>query len=91
MAEAAEPLHYMVKNLKKLKDSSEIQDKCQLINNVESNTDDLIHQLIVDLFEKEPDVKQVIIRKDIYSLMENIVDKQRDMSNLILEIVLKHT
>jgi uncharacterized protein len=88
MAEAAEVLQYLLQNLKTLKDSQLVNDKYALIHNIETNTDELLNQLMVDLFQKEDDVKQVILRKDVYNLM---VDRHRDMSNIILEIVLKHT
>ncbi len=91
MTEAAEPLHDLIANLKSLKDSQVASDKCALIQNVEGNTDDLLNQLLVTLFQQEPDVKQVILRKDVYNLMEKIVDRQRDISNTVLEIVLKHS
>lgn len=91
MAEAAEHLQFLIKNLKTLKDSQLVHDKCALLNNIETNTDELLSQLMVDLFQQESDVKQVILRKDVYNLMESIVDRHRDMGNLILEIVLKHS
>jgi uncharacterized protein len=91
MEEAAEHLQFLIQNLKTLKDSQAVHDKCALLNNVENNTDELLNQLLLELFEKESDVKQVILRKDVYNLMESIVDRHRDMGNLILEIVLKHS
>ncbi len=91
MVDAAEQLHYMLTNLKSLKDIQQVHDKCALINNIETHTDELLSSLLVSLFEREPDVKQVILRKDVYNLMESIVDRHRDMGNIILEIVLKHT
>jgi uncharacterized protein len=91
MAEAAEHLYFLLKSLKSLKDSQMVQDQCALISNIESNTDDLLNHLMVALFRDEPDVKQVILRKDVYQLMESIVDRHRDMGNIILQIVLKHS
>ncbi len=91
MAEAAEYLQFLVQHLKTLKDSQQVHDKSALLHNVESNTDELLSHLLVELFQKESDVKQVILRKDVYNLMESIVDRHRDMGNIILEIVLKHS
>lgn len=91
MVEAAEPMYYLINNLKSLKDSQVVHDKCALLHNVENSTDELLSQLLLELFAQEPDVKQVILRKDVYNLMEDIVDSHRDMGNILLEIVLKHT
>ncbi len=91
MVEASEQLHFLLKNLKTLKHLQQVSDKCALLQNVENNTDELLNQLLVDLFQKEHDVKQIILRRDVYELMENIVDRHRDMGNIILEIVLKHS
>lgn len=91
MAEASEHVHYLIQHLKSLKNSQHVHDKAALLHNIENNTDELLNQLMVELFEKEPDVKQVILRKDVYNLMEGIVDKQRDIGNILLEIVLKHS
>lgn len=91
MTQAAEHLQYLVRNIKTLKDSQEVHDKCALLHNIESNTDELLSQLLVQLFQKEDDAKQVILRRDMYNLMESIVDRHRDIGNIILEIVLKHS
>lgn len=90
MAEAAEPLHDMLKHLKSLSNTQAVGAQCALISNIENTVDELMSQLLVRLFADEPDAKSVILRRDIYNLLEKIVDRQRDMANLILEIVLKH-
>lgn len=91
MVEAAEALHFLVCNLKTLRDSQQVHDKCALINNIETNTDELLTQLMIQLFQQEPDAKQVMLRRDLYDRMESIVDRHRDAGNIILEIVLKHS
>lgn len=91
MVEASDVVNDLVKNLKKLKDSKPIHDKCALIHNIEANTDKLLNQLTVDLMQYENDFKQILIRKEVYALMESIVDRHRDVANTILEVVLKHS
>jgi uncharacterized protein len=91
MVEASDEVHTLMMGLKKLKDTKSIHDKCALIHNIESNTDKLLNQLTIDLYHFEDDFKKILIRKEIYSLMESIVDKHRDVSNVILEVVLKHS
>jgi uncharacterized protein Yka (UPF0111/DUF47 family) len=91
MVEASDVLHTLVNNLKTLKNSKSINDKCALINNIEANTDQLLNHLTIDLYEYENDFKKILIRKEMYGLMESIVDKHRDVANVILEVVLKHS
>lgn len=91
MVEASDVIHAMVKGLKKLKDSKSIHDKYALIHNIEANTDFLLNQLTFDLYQYENDFKKILIRKEAYNLMERIVDMHRDVANVIIEIVLKHS
>jgi predicted phosphate transport protein (TIGR00153 family) len=91
MVEASDVINDLVKNLKKLKDSKPVHDKCALIHNIEANTDQLLNQLTIDLYQYENDFKQILIRKEMYGLMESIVDRHRDVANIILEVVLKHS
>jgi len=91
MVEASDVVHDLMIALRKLKNSRPIHDKCALIHNIESNTDQLLNQLTYDLYQYENDFKKLLIRKEIYGLMEAIVDRHRDVANVILEIVLKHS
>lgn len=91
MVEASDVVNTLVKSLKTFKDSKPIHDKCALIHNIEANTDKLLNQLTIDLYQYENDFKKILIRKEVYGLMESIVDRQRDVANVILEIVLKHS
>ncbi|MBS0289970.1 MAG: DUF47 family protein [Proteobacteria bacterium] len=91
MVEASDVVHDLVINLKKIKDSKPVHDKCALIHNIEANTDQLLNQLTIDLYHYENDFKQILIRKEMYNLMESIVDRHRDVANVILEVVLKHS
>ncbi|HRE32839.1 MAG TPA: DUF47 family protein, partial [Candidatus Berkiella sp.] len=91
MVEASDVVHTLMKGLKTLKDSKPVHDKCALIHNIEANTDQLLNQLTIDLYQYENDFKKILIRKEIYGLMEGIVDRHRDVANVILEVVLKHS
>lgn len=91
MVEASDVVHTLMKSLKTLKDSKPIHDKCALIHNIEANTDTLLNQLTIDLYQYENDFKKILIRKEVYGLMESIVDRHRDVANVILEVVLKHS
>lgn len=91
MVAVSDVVHTLVKDLKKLKNSTFVHEKCALIHNIEADTDELLNQLTYDLYQYENDFKRILIRKDVYSLMESIVDKHRDVADVILEVVLKHS
>jgi uncharacterized protein Yka (UPF0111/DUF47 family) len=91
MVEASVILFDIVKSLNKIKNTKPINEKCGLIHNIESNTDVILNQLTIDLYNQENDFKKVLVRREVYNLMENIVDRHRDVSNIIIEIVLKHS
>lgn len=91
MVEASDVVHSMIVHLNNMKDSKAIHVKCALIHNIESNTDRLLNQLTIELYKNEDDFKQILIHKELYALLESIVDKHRDLANIILEIVLKHS
>lgn len=91
MVEVSDILKDIVKSLNKIKNTKPIHEKCSMIHNIEGKTDVVLTQLTIDLYEQENDFKKVLIRKEVYNLMENIVDRHRDVSNVILEIVLKHS
>lgn len=90
MVEASEPLADLLRDLKSLKDLPLVQAKCALIHNVETQTDALLNGLLLKLYQGESDVKQIIFRRDIYALMEKVVDRHRDVAGVLLEIVLKN-
>lgn len=91
MVEISDLIHDLMKSLKTLKDSRQLHDKYSLIHNIEANTDTLLTQLMLELYQSENDFKKILIRKEVYGLMENIVDRHRDVANVIIEIALKHS
>lgn len=47
-------------------------------------------ELLRDLYSGRRDPLQVIIVKDLYELMEKIIDRCRDAGNVVLQIALKN-
>jgi uncharacterized protein Yka (UPF0111/DUF47 family) len=47
--------------------------------------------LYKDLFSGKHDALQVIALKDLYELLEKIIDRCRDAGNVIAHIALKHS
>jgi uncharacterized protein Yka (UPF0111/DUF47 family) len=72
-------------NLEKVK---ELNDKLQF---VESEADDHMMALYKDLFDGRHEPLQVIVLKDLYELLEKVIDRCRDAGNVIAHIALKHS
>lgn len=81
----------MVEALNKSKASKMIIEKTDLLLDLESKGDDLLAELLVDLFSKETSARELILRKDIYDMLEKVIDRYRDAGNIAVEIVLKHS
>ncbi len=60
------------------------------INNIENMSDKVFHRALFDLFNGEYDAKDVIKLREIYELLETVMDKAEDVSNTIEAIVVKH-
>ena len=72
-------------NLEKVKD---LNDKLQFL---EGEADKLMLVLYKDLYSNRSDPIQVMVLKDLYELLEKIIDRCRDAGNVISHIVLKNS
>ncbi len=72
-------------NLEKVKD---LNDKLQFL---EGEADNHMMALYKELFTGKHDPIQVIVLKDLYELLEKIIDRCRDAGNVIAHIALKNS
>lgn len=79
-----------VLELRDMKNLRRITDAMVDINSVENQADEIFDLSIEDLFEHEPDAKEVIKKREIYQVMEIITDKCEDASNVIESIIIKY-
>jgi hypothetical protein len=47
--------------------------------------------LLRDLYSGKHDALRVVILKDLYELMEKVIDRCRDAGNVVLQIALKNS
>jgi uncharacterized protein len=81
----------LVKSLRKgmnLDKVKELNDKLQFL---ESEADDHMMSLYKDLFGGRHEPLQVIALKDLYELLEKVIDRCRDAGNVIAHIALKNS
>ena len=81
----------LVKSLRKgmhLEQVKDLNDKLQFL---ESEADNHMMSLYKDLFSGKHDAVQVIALKDLFELLEKVIDRCRDAGNVIAHISLKHS
>ena len=59
------------------------------LQKTESEADDLIIHVLEDLYSGKHDATKVMALKDLYELLEKVVDRCRDAGNVVAHIVLK--
>src|SRR5213595_138773 len=89
--QAAEVVLAMVKELRKGTDAATTREKNARLQTIEGDADKLELDLLRDLYHGEYDPKQIIFLRDLYELLEKVIDRCRDAGNVILQVVLKHS
>jgi uncharacterized protein Yka (UPF0111/DUF47 family) len=91
IVEEADGMKIMVEGLLNGMKTKQIIEKAQLLDQLENKGDEVLSDLLVILVRDAPDTKQLILRKDIYDLLERVIDVYRDAAGVALQIALKHT
>jgi hypothetical protein len=61
------------------------------LQTIESEADNLMLQLLAELYSGGHPPLTVVIVKDLYELLEKVVDRCRDVGNVVANVVLKHS
>jgi uncharacterized protein Yka (UPF0111/DUF47 family) len=81
----------LVKSLRQGMDLERVKDLNDKLQLVESEADTHMMSLYKDLFSGKHEPLQVIVLKDLYELLEKVIDRCRDAGNVIANIALKHS
>ena len=81
----------MVKQLRKKPAIDYIKKLNAQLQQTESEADDLILSMLEDLYSGKHDGAKVLALKDLYELLEKIIDRCRDAGNVVTHIVLKYS
>lgn len=87
---AAEEVLAMVKELRKGTDAATARERNARLQMIEGEADKLELELLRDLYHGDYDPKQIIFLRDLYNLLEKVIDRCRDAGNIILQVVLKY-
>ena len=81
----------MVKLLRGKVSVEKIKEMNAQLQKVEGDADKLILEILGDLYSGRHDTTKVMVLKDLYELLEKVVDRCRDAGNVINHIVLKNS
>lgn len=91
LEEAVEIIVQMLKELRDQFHVEKISGQNASLQRVEGAADKLILDLLRDLYRRKQEPVKVVILKDLYELLEKVVDRCRDAGNIISQIVLKNS
>ena len=89
--QAAETVLAMVKQLRKGTDAATAREMNAKLQSIEGEADKLELDLLRDLYQGDYETKQIIFLRDLFELMEKVVDRCRDAGNIVLEVALKYS
>jgi predicted phosphate transport protein (TIGR00153 family) len=87
VVQCCETLHEALSNLRGFKDLDRFVIE---VHRLENEGDRLARSAIADLFDDGAKAMEVLKWKDIYSLLEDTIDKCEDVAQMIERIVVKH-
>ena len=91
LEQATDTVLAMVKQLRRMQEIEKIKQLNERLQVIEGEADKLMIELLRDLFSGRHDTLKVIALKDLYELLEKVIDRCRDAGNVINHIVLKHS
>jgi uncharacterized protein Yka (UPF0111/DUF47 family) len=88
--EATSTIVQMVKKLRNIAHIEEVKDLNIKLQRVEGEADKYMLELLRELY-KTNDGMKIVIAKDLYELLEKVVDRCRDAGNVVSQIILKNS
>jgi len=90
MIKATDVVLDMIKQLHKLQDLERIKELNDKLQYVEGEADSLMMELLKDLYSGKYEALRAIVIRDLYELIEKVVDRCRDVGNVVINVVLKN-
>jgi uncharacterized protein len=91
LEQATEIVLELVKSLRNGMDLEKVKDLNEKLQFLEGEADKHMMVLYKDLFSGSHEAVQVIALKDLYELLEKVIDRCRDAGNVIAHIALKNS
>jgi uncharacterized protein Yka (UPF0111/DUF47 family) len=91
MEKATEAVHQMVKQLDAIDDMEKMKALNDKLQYVEGEADKVMNELLRELYSGKYDALRAIVLRDLYELIEKVIDRCRDVGNVVMYIVLKNS
>jgi hypothetical protein len=91
MEQATDVVLVMVKQLRDMKHLEKIREVSDKLQYLEGEADQLMMNLLKDLYSGRYDALRAIVIRDLYELIEKVIDRCRDAGNVVMHIVLKNS
>ena len=91
LQQATDTIHSMTKQLRHGHHLEKMKEQNDKLQYVESQADELILELYKELYSGKYQPLQALLMKDLYELLEKVIDLCRDAGNVIYHIVLKNS
>jgi hypothetical protein len=91
LVQATDVVREMVRSLRRGANLEEIHTLNDKMQYLEGEADKAVMELLQGLLNGEHDPIKVIVLKDLYELLEKVIDRCRDVGNVISHIVLKNS
>ena len=91
LEQATEAVSIMVRSLRKHSHGENLQQTYERLQTIEGDADKLMTDLLRDLYNGDIQAKEMMILKDVYEMLEKVIDRCRDAGNIVFQIVLKYS
>jgi uncharacterized protein Yka (UPF0111/DUF47 family) len=88
---ATDTIVLMIRQLRQGYELEKMKEQNDRLQYVEGEADKLMLDLYRDLYSGRHDAVKVVMLKDLYELLEKVIDRCRDAGNVIYHIVLKNS
>lgn len=86
----AEAMKALVEELTSKRGRGQVMKQVAVLRDLEHEGDRILSELMGKLFAEENDIKSLILHKDLYDVLEKVIDYYRDVASIAVQIVLKH-
>ena len=91
MAKATDVVLDMIKQLHAMEDLEKIKALNDKLQYIEGEADKHMMDLLRELYSGKYEAIRAIVIRDIYELIEKVVDRCRDVGNVVMQIILKNS
>jgi uncharacterized protein Yka (UPF0111/DUF47 family) len=91
MNKATEAIHEMVRQLRNLDDMEKMKTFNDRLQLVEVEADKYMNELLRHLYDGKYEAIRTIVIRDVYELIEKVIDRCHDAGNVVMQIILKNS